>query len=272
MEQGNLLILLFIVGLGVGGLGSMLGIGGGVLLIPLLTGLFDISIKTAIGASIICVIATSSAAGAIYVGRGLVHTRLAMILEIATTMGALAGGITAVLLSPNMLSGIFGTALIYVLFSLRRLPKEDLAVVPTGVLNTTYIDPFSDQVLTYGIRNLPLGMGASFVAGNISGLLGIGGGIIKVPVMSLIMGMPLRAAIATSNFMIGITAATSAVIYYQHGYLDPSIAIPTALGVLLGAQLGTRIGGRVRSQRLKQIFQGLLLVFAIQMFYQAVVG
>jgi uncharacterized membrane protein YfcA len=115
-------------------------------------------------------------------------------------------------------------------------------------------------------------MGASFVAGNISGLLGIGGGIIKVPIMSLVMGVPLRAAIGTSNFMIGITAATSAVIYYQHGYLDPSIAIPTALGVLVGAQMGTRLGGQVRSHRLKQIFQGLLLVFAVQMFYKAVTG
>jgi hypothetical protein len=195
-----------------------------------------------------------------------------MILEIATTLGALTGGITAILLSPNLLAGIFAAALIYVFFSMRRLPKEDITVAPTGVLDTSFIDPFNEQVVTYGIRNLPLGMGASFVAGNISGLLGIGGGVIKVPIMSLVMGMPLRAAIGTSNFMIGITAATSAVIYYQHGYLNPSIAIPTALGVLLGAQLGTRIGGRVRSHRLKQIFQGLLLVFAVQMFYQAVVG
>jgi uncharacterized membrane protein YfcA len=269
MEQG---LLIFTIGLIVGGLGSMLGIGGGVLLIPLLTGLFGIPIKTAIGASIISVIATSSAAGAVYVERGLAHTRLAMVLEIATTTGALAGGLTAILLSPNLLAGIFGVALIYVVYSMRRLPKEEQTVKPTGVLDTNFIDPFSGQVVTYGIRNLPLGMGASFLAGNISGLLGIGGGIIKVPIMSLVMGLPLRAAIGTSNFMIGITAATSAVIYYQHGYLDPSIAIPTALGVLLGAQLGTRIGGRVRSHWLKQIFQGLLLIFAVQMLYKAVTG
>ncbi len=267
MGQG---LLIFAVGLGVGGLGSMLGIGGGVLLIPLLTGLFGIPIKTAIGASIVSVIATSSAAGAVYVGRGLAHTRLAMVLEIATTLGALAGGITAILLNANLLAGIFGAALIYVVYSMSRLPKEDHPFGPTGLLDTNFIDPFSGQVVVYGIHNLATGMGASFLAGNISGLLGIGGGIIKVPIMSLVMGVPLRAAIGTSNFMIGITAATSAIIYYQHGYLDPSIAIPTALGVLAGAQMGTRLGGKVRSQRLKQIFQGLLLVFAIQMFYQAV--
>ena len=265
-------ILIFVIGLLVGVLGSMLGIGGGVLLIPLLTGLFDIPIKTAIGASIVSVIATSSAAGAVYVGRGLAHTRLAMVLEIATTMGALTGGITAILLSPNLLEGIFALALLYVVYSMRQLPKEDSSVTLTGLLNASYIDPFTGHPVIYGIRNLVSGLGASFVAGNISGLLGIGGGIIKVPIMSLVMGVPLRAAIATSNFMIGITAATSAIIYYQHGYIDPRIAIPTALGVLVGAQLGTRIGGRVRSHWLKQLFQGLLLIFAIQMFYKAVAG
>ena len=249
----------------------MLGIGGGVLIIPLLTGLFGVPIKTAIGASIISVIATSSAAGAVYVGRGLANTRLAMVLEIATTLGALAGGITAVLLSPRLLEVIFGLALFYVVYSM-RLFKEDAAVAPTGLLRASFIEPLTGQTITYGIHNLLAGLGASFMAGNISGLLGIGGGIVKVPIMSLMMGVPLRAAIATSNFMIGITAATSAVIYYQHGYIDPSIAIPTALVVLVGAQIGTRVGGRVRSHWLKQLFQGLLLVFAIQMFYRAIAG
>lgn len=269
MVQG---VLIFAVSLIVGGLGSMLGIGGGVLLIPLLTGLFGFPIKDAIGASIVSVIATSSAAGAVYVGRGLAHTRLSMVLEIATTTGALAGGITAVLISPHLLEGAFAVLLIYVAFSLRRLSIKEGSSAPTGLLDTNYTDPFHGENITYGVRNLPQGMAASFLAGNISGLLGIGCGIIKVPIMNLVMGVPLRAAIATSNFMIGITAATSAVVYYQHGYLDPKIAIPTSLGVLIGAQVGTRIGGRVRSQRLKQLFQGLLLIFAVQMIYKAVKG
>ncbi len=263
-------ILILIVALIVGALGSMLGIGGGVLLIPLLTGLFGVPIKTAIGASTVSVIATSSAAGAVYVGRGLSHTRLAMVLEITTTLGALAGGITAVLISPNLLEGLFAVMLVYVVYSMRQLPKEERPSAPTGLLDTSYTDPASGATVTYGVRNLPLGMGASFLAGNVSGLLGIGGGIIKVPIMSLVMGMPLRAAIATSNFMIGVTAAASAVIYYQRGFLDPGIAIPTALGVLIGAQIGTRVGGNVRGHTLKLVFQGLLLVFAVQMLYQAV--
>ncbi|HZJ42940.1 MAG TPA: sulfite exporter TauE/SafE family protein [Pyrinomonadaceae bacterium] len=269
MMQG---FLIFLVSLMVGAFGSMLGIGGGVLLIPLLTGLFDMPIKTAIGASIVSVIATSSAAGAVYVGRGLAHTRLSMVLEIATTTGALAGGITAVLVSPHLLEGAFAALLVYVAFTLRRISIQEGSIAPTGLLDTTYTNPLNGQTVTYGVRNLPQGMGASFLAGNISGLLGIGCGIIKVPIMNLVMGVPLRAAIATSNFMIGITAATSAVVYYQHGYLDPRIAIPTSLGVLIGAQAGTRIGGRVRSLRLKQLFQWLVLIFAAQMLYKAVRG
>ena len=266
------MLLILLMGIVVGALGAMLGLGGGVLLIPLLTGLWGVPIKTAIGASILSVIATSSAAGAVYVGRGLSHSRLAMVLEIATTSGALAGGITAVLISPQLLTAFFGLILIYVAFSMRKLPKEDRAASATGVLDTRYMDPRTGNVVAYGVRNLKMGMGASFLAGNVSGLLGIGGGIIKVPIMSLVMGVPLRASIATSNFMIGITAATSAIIYYARGYIDPTIAIPTSLGVLAGAQLGTRLGGKLRSQRLKQIFQLLLLIFAIQMFYQALRG
>jgi len=260
------LLLIFTISMVVGGLGSMLGIGGGVMLIPLLTGIFGLNIKTAIGASIISVIATSSAAGAVYVGRGLTHSRLAMVLEIATTAGGLAGGITAVLVSPRVLYLIFGFVLLYVTFSMRGFRRQDQGVYPTGLLDTSYRDPLTGEVVTYGVRHLPLGMFASFLAGNVSGLLGIGGGVVKVPIMSVVMGIPMRAAIATSNFAIGVTAAASAIIYYQHGYVKPDIAIPTALGVLLGARLGTFIGGRVRSQRLKQIFQGLLLIFAVQMF------
>jgi len=266
------MLLIFLIGLIVGALGAMLGVGGGVLLIPLLTGFLGIPIKTAIGTSILSVIATSCAAGAVYVGRGLTHNRLAMVLEIATTAGALAGGITAVLISPHLLTIFFGVILIYVAFSMRKLPKEDKTAAPTGVLDTSYFDPLTGNAVTYGVRNLGLGMGASFFAGNVSGLLGIGGGIIKVPIMSLVMGVPLRASIATSNFMIGVTAATSAIIYYARGHIDPTIAIPTALGVLAGARIGTRVGGRLRSQKLRQVFQLLLLVFAIQMFYQAVRG
>lgn len=270
MEQ---MLIIAIIGLLVGGLGSMLGIGGGVLIIPILTGLLGFPIKTAIGASIVSVIATSTAAGAVYVGKGMSHTRLAMMLEIATTLGAVAGGITAVLLSPNVLEGIFGAVLLYVAYSMGRQPGGgDMETVPTGQLDTSYEDPLTGKMVRYGVRRLPYGLGASFLAGNISGLLGIGGGVVKVPVMNLIMGIPLRAAIATSNFMIGITAATSAVIYYQKGFVDPRVTVPTALGVLIGAQIGSRVGGKLQSSVLKNIFRLVLLLFSVQMFYKALTG
>jgi uncharacterized membrane protein YfcA len=269
MEQ---ILLIALVGLLVGGLGSMLGIGGGVLLIPILTGLFGLPIKTAIGASIVTVIATSSAAGAVYLSRGLTHTRLAMIMEIATTLGAVAGGVTALLLSPNLLAGLFGVVLIYVFYNMSRRKQGDTLTGPTGMLDSEYLDPKTNQTVTYGVKRLPWGLGASFLAGNISGLLGIGGGVIKVPVMTLVMGMPMRAAVATSNFMIGITAATSAVIYYQRGYVDPRVAVPTALGVLIGAQFGSRFGARLHNIQLERIFRWVLLIFAVQMFIKAVTG
>jgi uncharacterized protein len=262
-------LVIFVIGILVGGIGSMLGIGGGVFLIPLLTGIFGLDIKTAIGASIVSVIATSSAAGAVYLGRGLTHSRLAMMLEVATTAGALAGGITAILISSRSLALMFGLVLLYVAYSMRGFREQDAGAALTGVLDTSYTDPLTGKTVMYGVQHLTLGMGASFLAGNISGLLGIGGGVIKVPIMNLVMKIPMRAAIATSNFMIGVTAATSAIIYYGHGYINPNIAIPTALGVLTGARFGTKLGGRIRSQNLKEIFQLLLLLFAAQMVFQA---
>lgn len=265
-------IIIFVVTILIGILGSMLGIGGGVFIIPLLTGIIGLPIKEAIGASIISVIATSTAAGAVYVGHGITHSRLAMVLEIATTLGALAGGFTAVLLNPNILEGVFGLVLIYVAYTMAFGFKGAAKTSSAGILQTSYADPLTKENVTYSVHNLPGGMAASFVAGNISGLLGIGGGIIKVPVMNLIMDMPLRAAIATSNFMIGITAATSAIIYYQHGYINPTVAIPTALGVLIGAQIGSRLGGKLHSESLKKIFSVVLVIFSVIMFIKAFTG
>jgi uncharacterized membrane protein YfcA len=262
-------LIIFGLTIVIGILGSMLGIGGGVLLIPMLTGILGLPIKTAIGASIISVIATSTAAGSVYLGRGITHSRLAMVLEIATTLGALAGGFTAVLLNPNILEGVFGAVLLYVAYSMGFGIKQRIQMSDTGFLPTSYVDPLTGDTIEYSVHHLAGGMAASFLAGNVSGLLGIGGGVIKVPVMNLIMNIPLRAAIATSNFMIGITAATSAIIYYQHGYIDPTVAVPTALGILIGAQIGSRLGGRIRSKGLKRIFSIVLLIFAVIMFIKA---
>jgi hypothetical protein len=266
------MLVLFLIGMIVGCFGSLLGIGGGILLIPLMTMFLGVPIKTAIGTSAMCVVATSCAASVVYLKRGLTHTRLAIVLEITTTAGALAGGITAVLINPNLLALFFGVILVYMALSMRRLNRESTTVDAGGILKTSYVDPQTGCIVRYGVHKLPAGMGMSFFAGNISGLLGVGGGIIKVPIMSLTMGVPLRASIATSNFMIGITAATSAIIYYARGLVDPAIAVPAALGVFAGAQIGTRIGGKLNSGKLRLIFQIVMLVFAIDMFYEAFKG
>jgi uncharacterized membrane protein YfcA len=256
----------------VGALGGLLGIGGGVFIIPVLTLLFHVPIKVAIGASLVSVIATSTAAGAVHVGHGVAHVKLAMALEVATTLGALAGGLTAIVLRDRVLEGLFAAVLLVTAWRMRRLKPDTEQPGPTGHLDTFYREPPSGRVVRYGVRRLPAGVAASFVAGNVSGLLGIGGGIIKVPMMTLIMGVPLRAAVATSNFMIGVTAATGAVIYAGRGLLSPRIAVPTALGVLLGASLQPRLLSHLRGSAIKWIFSGVLALLGVQMLVKALWG
>ncbi|HEY63265.1 MAG TPA: sulfite exporter TauE/SafE family protein [Caldilineae bacterium] len=265
-------IILFLIAIAVGALGALLGIGGGIITVPLLTVLFHIPIKAAIGASLISVIATSTAAGAVYAGQSLTHTRLGMVLAVGTTLGALTGGLTAAFLSPRVLQGMFAVLLPFVMFSMRQLPSDEAARPALGALNTAYMDPFTGRVVRYGVRRLPLGWSTAFIAGNLSGLLGVGGGFINVPIMSVVMGVPLKATIATSNFMVGMTAATSALVYYAKGLIDPQVAVPIALGVLVGAQLGSWFGTRARSLTLKRLFQILLLILAIQMAWKAITG
>ena len=263
-------LAVFAIGAVVGVVGGLLGIGGGVFIIPIFTVILHVPIKLAIGASLVSVIATSSMAGAAHVGHGVSHVKLGIVLEVATTMGAVAGGLLATAIGGRWLEGGFALLLVATAFGMRRMKTEGEAVRPTGVLDTRYVDPATGTAVRYGVHHLPAGMGASFFAGGMSGLLGIGGGVVKVPMMTVVMGIPLRAAIATSNFMIGVTAATSALIYLSRGYVAPYLAVPTALGVLLGAGLEPRLGMRVRSASLKRVFQLLLVGLAVQMLWKAV--
>jgi uncharacterized protein len=265
----TLFIVLVVIAVFVGLLGSMLGVGGGILLVPLLTLFLDVPVKTAIGTSLVCVVVTSSASQVVYVARGLTNSRLGMTLEVATTLGALMGGITALLVSGRAIFGVFAAVLVYVLVSMEREPAPRRAVTPGSVLAASFTDPDSGDEVAYGVGHLPGGLALSFVAGNISGLLGVGGGAIKVPVMNLLMGVPLRAAIATSNLMIGVTAATGALIFFGRGLVEPRYAVPTAIGILLGAQLGPRLSGRLSAALLRRIFEVLLAVLAVQMALKA---
>jgi uncharacterized membrane protein YfcA len=253
----------------VGLLGSMLGVGGGLLLVPILTLFLGVPVKTAVGTSLVCVVVTSSASQIVYVARGLTNTRLGMTLEVTTTLGALLGGITSILISGRAIYVIFAVVLVYVLISMERRPAERRPAQPGAALAGSFVDPDSGDEVTYGVDHVPAGLAFSFVAGNVSGLLGVGGGVIKVPVMNLIMGMPLRASIATSNLMIGVTAATGALIFFGHHLVEPRYAVPTAIGILVGAQIGPRVSDRVSTKALRRVFELLLVVLAVQMALKA---
>jgi len=272
------LALLVMAGVAAGGFGSMLGIGGGIFLVPLLVLGFHYPAQVAVAASLAAVVGTSSTGSSVYVARGLANMRLGMTLELATTTGAVAGGLTAAVLSQDAVLWVFSVvAGVIAVVMLRRGPRSGGRAPPqrvggedVGRLGGYTTDEDTGERSGYGVHRLPLGLGASFVAGNVSGLLGVGGGFLKVPVMSLAMGVPRRVAAATSNMMIGVTAAASLVIYFERGFLQPLIAAPVALGVTVGAVAGARLSGRVRSTVLAKVFGVVLLVIAVQMALTAV--
>jgi uncharacterized protein len=264
----TILLGILIVAVVAGVFGSMLGVGGGIIMVPMLTLAFGASIKTAIATSIVCVIATSSMAQMSFVTRGMTNLRLGMLLEVATSIGAIVGGVTAVLVDGRVLQVSFAAILVYVAWQMNRR-GGDVAPVHTGVLEAAFYDPAEGVEVAYGVRHTRLGFVLSIGAGNVSGLLGLGGGAFKVPIMNLLMGVPLKATIATSNLMIGVTAATGAAVFYGRGYMDPYYAVPAALGILVGARLGPRLAVRLPVSVLNTTFQVVLAVFAVMMIAQA---
>ena len=269
--------------------GSLLGLGGGVLLVPLLTLGFGLPLREAVGVSLVAVIMTSSAAAGVYLERHVANLRLGMSLELFTATGALVGGSIAFLLDERVLEVLFAVLLAYVAVSMVRGrgateddgPADTAAADDAAGAGDPAMAPPTDpagavrQALArldgpgYAVRNLPLGVVGSLGAGLISALLGVGGGIVKVPLMNLGMGVPLRVATATSNLMIGITAAASAVIYMIHGGIDAYVAGPTAIGVFVGATVGSRVSHRIDLRYLRLLFVVVLLYTAAQMLLKA---
>ena len=268
--------------------GSLLGLGGGVLLVPLLTLVFGLDLREAVGVSLISVIVTSSAAAGVYLERNVANLRLGMTLELFTAIGALVGGLIAFLVDERWLSLLFAGLLVYVAITMLRAHEpapDDGARLPPDVKDDDdrHVEPAPTMDLasfrtaalahlsgdTYAIRHLGRGVAGSAGAGVVSALLGIGGGIIKVPLMHVGMGVPLRVASATSNLMIGITAAASAVIYLIRGEVDPYVAGPVAIGVFVGASLGSRAAHRVDLRVLNLLFVAVLLWTALQMLLKA---
>jgi len=255
METG---LLLLVGGLAAGAFGSLLGLGGGLLIVPLLTIGFGLPVREAVGVSLVCVIVTSSASAGVFLERRLADLRLGMTLELFTAFGAVVGGIVAFLLDERVLAGLFAAVLLYVASSMARGSRPRPAT-----------DGLPDD-RSYRAQRLGIGAVGSVVAGILSALLGIGGGLLKVPLMHLVMGVPLRVATATSNLMIGITASASAVVYLLRGGIDANAAGPTAIGVFLGASLGSRVGHRIDIRVLRLLFVAVLLFTAYEMARRAV--
>jgi len=259
--------LLALLGAVTGLVGALLGLGGGVFLVPLLTLALGVPIRAAIAASLISVIATSSASATVNLDRGLVNMRLGLVLELATSVGGLAGGLTAAYLSPRQLFYAFATTLAVMgvvmgLRSGRRNIIADLDADP-GMLGGRLVE--AGAVYVYRVRRLALGLVASLVAGAVSGLLGVGGGIVKVPFLNAFCGVPIRVAAGTSTFMIGVTAATSALIYFSRGDVVLPLTAAVALGALPGSLLGAHLSDRFATRSLKVMMAVTLLVVAGRM-------
>ena len=252
-------------------LGSLTGLGGGVVIIPLLTLLLNVNIHYAIGASLISVIATSSGSAAAYVKEGITNIRLGMFLEIATTIGAMAGAMLALHIQTSVIAVIFGLILIFsAVMSLK--PKKEQVLEPKSLwaeklkLNSSY--PVNEQTVKYGVQNVGGGFFMMLFAGIISGLLGIGSWALKVVAMDGIMRIPFKVSTTTSNFMIGVTAAASAVVYLQRGYIDPGLSMPVVIGVLFGALTGSKILVHTQSSGwLRWVFAVIVTFLAVQMIY-----
>lgn len=264
-----LFLLVVLSGTVTGVLGALLGIGGGIFLIPVLVMGFGLPMHEAVATSVITIIATSSATASVYVDKGISNIRLGMSLEVMTTAGAVLGGVTANYLPGDLLQKVFAGFLFVMAGLMWRKSRTHgdarIEYDPTAKITGEYFDSAEQQTVRYGVRRLRASMLVSVLAGNLSGLLGIGGGLIKVPVMNMVSGVPMKAATATSNFMIGVTAVASAFIYFSHGHVNPLYTAAAVLGVLGGSQLGTRLGARLRSRTIVGVFIVLILVVAVRM-------
>jgi uncharacterized membrane protein YfcA len=269
-------LLLLVFGGGVAGaFGALLGLGGGVLIVPLLTLGFGLPLREAVGASLVCVIVTSSAAASVYLERDVANLRLGMTLEMFTASAALAGGLVAFALPDRALALMFAALLLYVAATMARGRGAELGVKPApddpeALAPAPAEAPGNGLAASlsgpgYRVRNLGRGVLGSLVAGIVSALFGVGGGIVKVPLMNLAMGVPLRVATATSNLMIGVTASAGGLIYLLRGGIDPYVAAPLAVGVFAGASLASRMADRVDLRLLRVLFVAVLVVTATQM-------
>ena len=271
-------LITFAVSSVAGVLGSLLGLGGGIIVVPALTLLLHVDFRYAAGAAIVSVIATSSGAAAAYVRERMTNLRVAMVLELATTSGAITGAYIAGRVAGRWLFVIFGIVMGYSAIAMfRKQHHETSGLEPPPDkwadrlrLHDCYYDEAAGREICYRVTRTPVGFVLMYVAGIVSGLLGIGSGALKVPAMDLAMGLPIKVSTATSNFMIGVTAAASAGVYFARGDIDPFVAAPVASGVLLGATVGSHLLGKLQSRSIRIVFVIVLLWVSIEMLLKGV--
>lgn len=271
------ILILFAGAILAGFIGALTGLGGGVIIIPLLTLGFGVDMRYAIGAALVTSIASSSGAAAAYIKEGITNVRIGMFLEIATTTGAVIGAVVAIWLDKQYIAVIYGIVLIFSAF--RTISKKEDKLDPNAPadklatklkLNGSF--PTKEGVVNYNVHNVGSGYSIMTIAGILSGILGIGSGVLKVLAMDTAMKIPFKVSTTTSNFMVGVTAAASAVIYLQRGYIDPGICMSIVVGVLFGAYLGSKVLPKANVKRLRQLFSIVMFLVALSMMYNGITG
>jgi len=272
MDQTQFFLAVFAIAVVAGVLGSLLGLGGGIIVIPALTLLLGVDIRYAVGASIVSVIATSSGATTAHLRERVANLRVGMLLEMATATGAVLGAIVFAHVAGRVLYLIFAVVLGYSAIAMfhrrdadRRPNLSNDRWSARLQLGAEYVDRATGRVVKYGVVGVPAALGLMLVAGIVSGLLGVGSGALKVPAMDLAMKLPMKVSTATSNFMIGVTASAGAAVHYSQGDIIPVVAAPVALGVLVGAVGGARMLGRVQSRSVRTLFVLVLVAISVQM-------
>jgi uncharacterized membrane protein YfcA len=268
-------IILCLSSMGAGLLGALSGLGGGVVIVPLLTIAFHVDIHYAIGASLVSVIATSSGAAAAYVREGFSNIRVGMFLEIATTLGAVMGAWLTTKVPTEAIGVVFGVVLLYSAYASVKSRHEEITEEPDPLalrLRLTGDLPTGDGFQHYVAQRVPVGFGLMSLAGALSGLLGIGSGAVKVIAMDQAMRLPFKVSTTTSNFMIGVTAAASAGLYWRSGYMAPSLVLPVMLGVLGGSMVGSRLLVKARVRTLKLVFALVIVALGVEMIVHSLTG
>lgn len=252
--------------------GSMLGLGGGVFLVPIFTLFFGVDQKLAIGASAVAVVTNSVVGSSVHLRSGFANLRLAMLLQVTMASGAIAGAILGVWAPERAVNVVFGLVLVYAATSmlLKRtaMPQRD-DIPDTWGLRHSFLDPAAKVIVSYIPQRVSTGLGISAVAGGLSGMLGVGGGVIQVPAMNLLMRVPVKAAAGTSSFMVGITAIATAFVYYAEEKIDPTVVVPAMIGIFIGSQAGSRLTRRLKAQNLVLVFVAILLYLGVSLLLRA---